>query len=81
MLAGTLLILESWTGAIRRDSTLHMNSVSMLFWLLVRAIHDFDIAFSEWCELEALPRGSLFYRGIGIQHFEDLGRVQFSRHR
>jgi hypothetical protein len=47
MLAGRFLILECRTGAIRRDPTLDVNCVGVFFWLLMRAIHDFDIAFSE----------------------------------
>jgi hypothetical protein len=47
MLAGTVLILEGGTGAIRRNPTLDMNRVSMLCWLIVGAVHHLDIAFSE----------------------------------
>jgi hypothetical protein len=47
MLAGTLLILECRTSAIRWNPTLDVNRVGMLFWLLMGTVHHFDIASSE----------------------------------
>lgn len=46
----------------------------MLAWLIVRAIHYFDPATFEERELKAFPRGTLFNRGIGIQHLRGLWR-------
>jgi hypothetical protein len=74
MLARPLLILEGWTGAIRGNTALDVNRVGVLFQLIVRGIHEFNITASEECEFETLPLSAFLNRRIGIEQFENLRR-------
>jgi hypothetical protein len=67
MLTRAFLILEGRAGTTERNTSLNVNRVSVLLWLIVGAVHDFDFATFEEAELERFPRSAFLDRRISIQ--------------
>jgi hypothetical protein len=68
--ARAFLILPRGTDTVRGNSTFEVNGVPVVFRVVVRTVHDFDVALSENRELERFPLSALCYLFAVLKYFE-----------